>query len=362
MPTMLKRRYTLHLATPAFLGGALQSAEWRTPPLKSLLREWWRITVAPEVGYAVAGLKQRETRLFGTAADESAGENRQSSIRLALAHWHDGKLTDWSEVNPASKGRPGEDPRIRHPEVQFGNGMVGSQLYLGYGPLVLDKPAPKLKSGAALQAGETNTLSLAFPEIDGANLTRALTLIHWFGTVGGRSRNGWGSLLLQAGADSPALPALSRANLEAIGCIRTLDACLKLDWPHAIGRDTQGPLVWCSKDTFADWRAAMRFLAQLKIDFRTALKFNSGKNAMAPEKRHALAYPVTNHSVRDWDNGRIANTLRFKLHTETDGTLRACIYHTPCHPTLRHQGIDLPDTWQQVHRHLDANSALIRLP
>ena len=44
-----------------------------------------------------------------------------------------------------------------------------------------------------------------------------------------------------------------------------------------------------------------------------------------------------------------------------DGSLRALIYHTPCKPTLPHQGIDLLDTWQRVHRHLD-NAALTRLP
>lgn len=79
-----------------------------------------------------------------------------------------------------------------------------------------------------------------------------------------------------------------------------------------------------------------------------------------------LAYPVTNHKVPAWegkdkDKGRLANTLRFKLQREPDGSLRALIYHTPCKPTLPHQGIDLLDTWQRVHRHLD-NAALTRLP
>jgi len=363
MPTMQKRSYTLSLATPAFLGGALQSAEWRTPPLKALLREWWRVAVAPnpEVGYSCGKLKQRETALFGTAADDSSGANRQSSIRLSLAHWHDGKLTDWSQANPASKGRPGEDPRIRHPEVQFGNGMIGSQLYLGYGPLILEKgkPAPKLKSGAALQADETNALSVAFPSTDETDLTRALTLIHWFGTIGGRSRNGWGSLLLKPASNSPALQTLSSDALQATGALRALADCLQCDWPHAVGTDRKGPLVWQSS-LFDDWRSAMRFLAERKIGFRTALRFTDGKNVSAPEPRHLLAYPVTNHSVRPWGNERIANTLRFKLHAEA-GKLRAVIYHTPCQPTLPYRGIDLLDTWQQVHRHLDAQATLTRL-
>ncbi len=71
---MIKRSYTLKLATPAFLGGALQSVEWRTPPLKALLREWWRVAAAPDVGNLVKELKARETKSFGIAADEGRGK------------------------------------------------------------------------------------------------------------------------------------------------------------------------------------------------------------------------------------------------------------------------------------------------
>ncbi|MDX9697943.1 MAG: hypothetical protein RBT55_00005, partial [Rhodocyclaceae bacterium] len=66
---MLKHRYQLTLASPAFLGNADQKGVWRTPPLKALIREWWRVAVARDVGYRHAELRQRETVLFGTAAD-----------------------------------------------------------------------------------------------------------------------------------------------------------------------------------------------------------------------------------------------------------------------------------------------------
>ena len=234
--------------------------------------------------------------------------------------------------------------------------------YLGYGPI----DRGKLKFGTALQGPDTNTLRLALPDSEQPDLHRALTLAHWFGTIGGRSRNGWGSLGWEALADTPTLPVLSKAALEHTGCSRPLARCLDLDWPHAIGTDAKGALVWRSKDTFRDWRAAMKFLAQTKIDFRVALGFVGGQPHREPQARHVLAYPVTNHKVPAWegkdkDKGRLANTLRFKLQREPDGSLRALIYHTPCKPTLPHQGIDLLDTWQRVHRHLD-NAALTRLP
>lgn len=341
---MIKNTYRLQLVTPAFLGDAEQKGVWRAPPLKALIREWWRIAVAPELGYDVVRLKQRETKLFGTAADEAGADNRKSDIRLALQHWNEGTLTDWSKT---------PDPKVRHPEVSFSGGMIGSQLYLGY----------PLKKVATLDAGETNTLKLAFPENSAQELAQALNLAHWFGTVGGRCRNGWGSLGWTAHDEAtPALPELSQAALEQGGYQRPLARCLELDWPHAIGADSKGALVWRSVQEFGDWHSAMRFLAQTKIDFRTALGFATGKNSTRIEPRHVLAYPVTNHSVAGWrNNSRIANTLRFKLHPEPNGQLRALIYHTPCRPTLPHDGIDLLDTWKRVHSFLDANAQLARL-
>lgn len=354
---MIKKTYRLQLASPAFLGDADQKGSWRTPPLKALIREWWRIAVAPQVAYEVGALKTQEKGLFGTAADDGSDGNQQSKIRLALSDWRAGSCKQWE---------PGE-ARVTHPEVKDRNTgkerPVGAELYLGYGPLVFQQ-GTQLNNGAALQAKDENTLKLAHPEEHDEALTLALTLAHWFGTIGGRSRNGWGSLGWQALPGTPALPVLSKAALEHTGCTRPLARCLDLDWPHAIGTDAKGALVWRSKDTFRDWRAAMKFLAQTKIGFRVALGFVGGQPHREPQARHVLAYPVTHHKVPAWegkDRGRLANTLRFKLQPEPDGSLRALIYHTPCKPTLPHQGIDLLGTWQRVHDFLD-NAALTRLP
>ena len=49
---METRRYTLRFLTPAFLGGADQSGQWRTPPIKHLLRERWRVAWAAQNGPA----------------------------------------------------------------------------------------------------------------------------------------------------------------------------------------------------------------------------------------------------------------------------------------------------------------------
>ena len=351
---MIKQSYQLQLASPAFLGDAHQRGVWRTPPLKALIREWWRVAVAPEMGFDANAIKGREKALFGTAADDSREGNQQSRIRLALAHWNEGQCKTW----------PAGESRVTHPEVKDKNTgqtrPVGSELYLGYGPLVFQQ-GTKLKNGAALQADEGNTLRLALPDSELGNVHRAVTLAHWFGTIGGRSRNGWGSMLWSSEDGAAALAPLSESALQELGCTRALNQCLRLDWSHAIGSDDTGVLVWRSSETFQDWREAMTFLAKTKIAFRVKLGFTTGDNSHKIEPRHVIAYPVTKHHVSHWGrNARLANTLRFKLHKDADG-LRALIYHTPCKPTLPHAGVDLLDTWQRVHRFLDDQPTLARL-
>lgn len=37
---MKRVEYTVHVTTPAFLGNAEQSAQWRTPPVKAVTWSW----------------------------------------------------------------------------------------------------------------------------------------------------------------------------------------------------------------------------------------------------------------------------------------------------------------------------------
>jgi len=41
-------RLQMHFTTPAFMGNAEQNAQWRTPPIKALLRQWWRVAYAAD--------------------------------------------------------------------------------------------------------------------------------------------------------------------------------------------------------------------------------------------------------------------------------------------------------------------------
>lgn len=342
---MKKLEYELRFLTPAFLGNAEQSAQWRTPPIKALLRQWWRVVWAAEHGFAVnfVAMRQVEGALFGVASD-GKGDSRKSRIRLRLDRWDEGAL---------KKSQWPADDAVIHPEVKDRQGramQVGSALYQGFGPLVYDRErrATALKANAAIQAGESAGFSLAIPDTDTPALEKALALMHCFGTLGGRSRNGWGSLVLTPQGDTGPLAV----DLP----LRPWRDCLDRDWPHAIGRDDKGALIWQTAP-HADWKALMKTLAVIKIGLRTQFVFTTGKNALHPEARHWMSYPVTNHSVQAWGgNARLPNSLRFKVRALPDGKLVGAIFHVPClpPPAFSPNRTAIEGVWQQVHGFLDA--------
>ena len=364
---MLIRNYTLRFVTPAFLGNAEQSGQWRTPPIKALLRQWWRVAFAADQrgansSTALSAMRAAEGALFGVAAD-SEGDSRKSPLRLRLDRWDVGAESKqkWGhqEVVPADK--------VRHCEVPQ---PIGPLLYLGYGPLeVATVPRPGqsrtdfatvLKKSAAIQAGESAKFSLAIPSgAEAARLDTALYPMHQYGTLGGRSRNGWGSFVLVP-TDASAT-AFDCALDESL--VTAWQDALKLDWPHAIGRDPKGLLIW-QTPALSDWKSVMRKLAEIKIGLRTQFVFPDIRPPHPqPLDRHWLSYPITKHSTTAWDrNARLPNSLRFKVRAEADGTLRGVIFHVPClpPPQFKPDRRAIADVWQHVHAFLDQPAQALR--
>lgn len=349
-------RYQLRFQTPAFLGNANQQAQWRTPPIKALLRQWWRVACAAEKPFAVdaAVMRREEALLFGHAwlEDDVVQRNgrmektaaRQSLLRLRLSHWNEGKLKSWDGLEQGS---------VHHPETEKTGYKVGPHAYLGYGPLD-GRGGTKFakKDNAAIQAGDSATLSLAVPDQHAGAIGTALALMNLYGTLGGRSRNGWGSFsLTPADEHTPVLPNPLQGAL-----LQPWQDALRLDWPHAIGSDAQGPLIWQTRP-FADWPQLMQEMARLKIGLRTQLIFTTGKDSPRTEERHWLSYPVTNHSVKAWGgNARLPNSLRFKVRPAPGDAQKVIgvVFHVPCQPppafqpephTLRRRGNRSTPSW-----------------
>jgi CRISPR-associated protein Cmr1 len=348
--TVVQLHYTVRFLCPSFLGNAEQRGQWRTPPFKALLRQWWRVAYAADHRFSVDVDRMRtaEGRLFGAAADANSNTSR---VRLRLDRWDEGRLRSWQPLT-----------NVFHPEVAVrrqgavvGVGRdVGSDLYLGFGPLILRDNRTAFKANAAIQAGEDATLRFALDSKVGweesARIAKALALIDLYGTVGGRSRNGWGSLMLEPHDRSAALPPVS-AEIR-----RPWRDALALDWPHAIGRDEKGTLIW-QTEAFGDWKAAMRRLAEIKIGLRTQFKFEQPPHRQ-PNERHWLSYPVTHHPVRGWgERLRLPNSLRFKLRRDNrdESKLRGVVFHVPCLPPVAFNPdrSAIASVWQGVHHFLD---------
>jgi CRISPR-associated protein Cmr1 len=200
---------------------------------------------------------------------------------------------------------------------------------------------------------------LAYPKEDGELLEQAklleqaLWLMDRFGTLGGRSRNGWGSFSLQSESDAP---------LTGMLPLREWTACLDRDWPHAIGKDAR-PLIWQTTPQ-TDWKRVMMELAKLKIALRTSFAFNKGLTQQ-PVPRDWLSYPVTHHDVMDWKkkNLRLPNSLRFKVRSTENRQLVGVIFHVPCLPPSNfHPDVsEIKAVWKKVHTFLDEHNGLSRI-
>lgn len=354
----LELHYRLRFDSPAFLGDADQSARWRTPPLKALLRQWWRVAYAQDHGYRVNldDMRHAEGRLFGHAwleddrdADGGKTAARRSAVRLRLEEWRPGKLTSWAGLETA---------RVHHPEAEQARHQVGPQAYLGFGALdARDGTRFDTKRRAAMQAGDEVNFSVRLnPSVDDTErlrLSRALGWIHHWGTIGGRSRNGWGSLALIPKHGTPEHAAMIDMPRRA------WHQALAEPWAHAIGSDDHGPLVWTTRQDL-DWRGVMTTLAKLKIGLRTSDRFSlkgSPDRAPRPAPRHWLSYPITRHAVGAWGNGaRLPNTLRFKVRQLASGRFEGVVFHMPALPSVAPFKARLEDVrpvWDAAHDWLD---------
>lgn len=382
---MKKLEYQVKFLTPAFLGNAEQSGQWRTPPFKALLRQWWRIRMAKQHQYDHRLLRESEGDLFGNAWLTDMRDNplhRRSRIGLRLKSWREGTLTSqaWTggQIESVTTTRDGK-------------GSVSADVYLGYGPVlpkskkenrpvVTIRPAINEKDEAELQLLSERSPQRRPSEKDWLALHDVLQLMAWFGTLGSRSRNGWGSLHLQPrnGTDAlSAIPSASDPLLSNIG--REWKECFELDWPHAMGMEGARPLVWLTSLLGNDWRKVMGCLANIRVEVRRVAKSFADKSGIGGI--HLLSYPAggkwtlqqlsKGNPRREDQEGRLASQLRFKVAASSKG-LVGVVYHVPHRfPDVLFDRLEQDQktwikhneqrVWQAIHGSLDQNKRLTRL-
>lgn len=329
---MNKITCTIRFLCPAFLGDAEQKGAWRTPAFKAELRQWWRVVRAAQ-GQDWPQIRDQEAELFGNAwPGKTASKSR---VLLRLSRWEAGKLAA---------------PALTVGTIDNGKARVDGALYLGYGAI---GKANKLEHAPAIDSGENAELRIGIKTDTAAAraIAPALALMSRYGAVGGRSRNAWGSFMLE----SNNLPA---ADTESI--LVDWRQALADEWAQGIGRDERGPLIWRTR-AHRNWEKAMRDLAQLRSDL------NRGFGAT--NERTLLSYPAKNKILREWgDKTRLPNSLRLKIVEDGDH-YHGLLFHMPCRPTdelwknhpMSRNPDDLAELWQGVHNHLDRSNELERV-
>jgi CRISPR-associated protein Cmr1 len=324
--------------TPTFLGGANQNAELRSAPFKNLLRQWWRIS---QSALNSASLRLKETALFGSVDNENSGASR---VRIGLTP----NGLQFLET-------PFQFGTSIHSEVQGGR-AVQNCLYLGYGPVTYDNG---LRFRKYIAPGGRATLTIDAPAGDMALVKRILDLAHAFGTIGSRSRNGYGSIAIS-------YPEQEMPRYGDLGA-RTLEDFYTgtdtREYPHGFGRDGNKSLCWQTTAAYPAWQDAMQALASLYMGTRLAVPLA----ARGVDERHIMGYPVTHHEVYPWggQQGRMPSQLRLKVIKLQDGRFRGRIVHIP-HKIPKPWPIALPtelETWRKIHAHLDKQkAAVVRIP
>ena len=282
--------------------------------------------------------------------------------------------------------------RHPHPEVKDRDRKpidIGTAVYLGFGPVTLQGIRK-----AIAPAATPLTFKVRCPESEVmTDIKKVMQLVAWFGTVGSRSRNAWGSVRLD-GEGILGIEGLCDSKLAELLSLRTVSAALgdglAGEWPHSMGLCADGrPAVWRvvsgqkvadSKTQFVGfdkWEQVLERFAALKIGFRTQFSFN---NQGGPHRdvmdRHVLAYPVTNHALANLPNARLASQIRFKVIANKDGKFFGVISHVPAampndffYDRERQQMnppsiADQVNVWNQVHQFLNTpqpSSQVIRI-
>lgn len=333
--TMKELKYTVTFHTPAFLGNAEQSGQWRTPPFKALLRQWWRVVYAADCGFQVntAEMRRAEGLLFGNAWLSHREGNRdvtdysKSLVRLRLEATSDSKGEIW-----AIGGQRGVAP--------LSTGLDTSYAWFG---LINRGGGQPVRTAIKVEKGEASRLlRIAVPEHQELVIRNALRLIGSFGQLGSRSRGGWGSV----GVDG--IEPIGKDEISRY--VRPIETCLEGDWPMSLASDETGILLWEGKMLYDTWDKAMHAVAIERKKVRTALKSVAGRDL-----RSALGFATP---------GRMPSPLRWKIIPNGNGKLTIRIFAMP-HGLPKDSGKSLPSSqleqaWQEVCNTLDRSNIVAR--
>lgn len=325
--------YNIRFITPAFLGNAEQNGQWRTPPFKALLRQWWRVVYAANKNFQIdlKTMLHEEGLLFGHAGQADNMPVNQAVIasksKLRLRLENSNEIAAWS-----TGSQRGVEP--------LSQGLDTSYAWFG-----LIKRGNNLPERSAIKPGVSESVRLikiAMPDGALTDIKKSTKLIHAFGLLGSRSRGGWGAFQVEG------MDALNYE--ELLNYAQEISACLKNDWAMSLAKDENGLCIWESKNTFDSWDKAMRFIALQRKQVRSNLK--SEKDDL----RAALGFASP---------GRMPSPLRWKVLANEPNKLFVRVFALPHHlPQESGKSMSLSkllEAWNRVFQTLDGQFDLQRV-
>ena len=285
-----KLEFEIEFITPTFLGGANGDAEIRTAPFKNLIRRWWRIvngTLSQEK------LWKKECELFGSAADKN-------SIKSKV----DLKIVSSEKIYFGEPYK--ESPKINFDTVSINDVSYNVAVYLGYG--VIKKVKNKynkveiVSSKRYIMPGSKLTLALELPEQYKKEMIQVLYCIDLFGTIGAKSRNGFGSI------------AVKPVSFDFEECELNLPLSIEdvvkngKHYPNSLVSDDDDPdadfLIWTTKE-YRKYETVMNILCGTYIRAKKTLKiplFGAADKDDLPDGADRLPSLLTLKVWRDCDN------------------------------------------------------------
>lgn len=326
---------TVEVITPMFLGGANGDAELRAAPLKNAIRYWWRITQG-ELSHEK--MLEKEQKLFGGVTGEATRS-----------------LVDVVVTGSVRTGDVEEEDFIGKKFNPEAGNSVSLAAYLGMGPIHFKGQYMKKR----ILPAETFSLTVSFPKENKEDIIDALSLFAEFGSLGARSRNGWGSFNLLALNSSISLLPRKKL-LEKYGKEISLIFNIDKKYPFKLGKSNELPLLWRIgiSDT---WENAMKLAGESYMDLRQQVLPFPKEKPNGVQKRRILGYPITRHSIGNWggNNGRMPSQLRIiiRIIRKTGKQYNSYFFHLPHKipkPWNSSLGSEL-SVWQKIHNYLDEN-------
>lgn len=324
---------TLEVLTPMFLGGAHQDAEIRPGAIKSIIRYWWRVAMG---NIPLEELHHQEKKLWGGVHN---GNACRSLVELAMQ----------ADIKAITLDSMLGKKTTKHPEAPTHPlsliGYLAGMGHFNYKKGFLKK---------AFVPGNTLKLTISYPAEYHEIMEKTLYLFNKFGALGARSRNGFGSFATDSFNDTCHIKS------DDIGSILGRQ---KQPYPHTLGHDDRGLLLWKSAKGFDNYKEAMEYLGQIYLDLRVSKHF---KYEQKVGNRHLLGYPIMHHDVKSWGGpgGRMPSQLHWTIRKNNDKKLNIQVLHLPHALDKERQWFaelePVEKIWGYVYDFLDNNGTLLR--